>query len=659
MELSTAINSTHGDINYGVILAAMQGDEDEWDGEIGDDGFRWFDEEPELVARGYPTCFAVSPSYFGEGEANFFTSGVDTAGELTPVTLPEWANREHPETMLGAACVVPFLSELEPNKLHSHHSHFYEFKRYAGEIRATARPSGPPEPGKPTCIKATYEIAEEECKEEIKEAFCQLEAAAPGTFSAVDKLWHPPRGAAIEKDRLAYYFARAANTRFDSFGFEKTPKGPQYALFKYALSTLFKRRGDFHLPHIYQLCDVEVSEFGVHHYSVKSEVFERILSDCKPTGMPGYPYVYIANQVQEIDPRILHRDLNDLVNLWLSYDFNSVMALPEPQRTLKLFADGVVMPATVFIKGEPTKRDKVARNIYGVSILMNLMSRLLFGDFVRSLTDTWHVAEHKVGIDFYTEEGLNKIRDFHISLFKNATSHARIVYSDDVQGWEYNVRGWMHDAWHQAFVLHALGLPSEPGRDFLRESNLGPRFVCIMQLHNAFRIATKHVPMMFSDGTISVTPFYHRQSGEFLTHIKNSDERAALAMLAAVLPGDDARELFRFPICETNGDDCVAFEGNVGLYSELGFVVTDRTIQSPYRVNFCSQIFEMDQQGSMIRMPEGLSKLFVNACTSTNDQDYFDCLHNVVMHPAFYAFRRAVDSIRSVRKARLLARPPG
>lgn len=423
------------------------------------------------------------------------------------------------------------------------------------------------------------------------------------------------------------------------------PTPQQYCDYKTALYKIFQRRGAIQLPLMSDICNLEYVN-NQHVYSVKPAIFDRLLADCKPTGMPGYPFVYVAPQVRELHPEFLYGELNALLNKWITYDFSATLALPEPNRSVKLFMDGVTFPATTFIKGEPTKRSKIARNIYGVSVVMNLMSRLLFGDYVKRLTSTWGECEHKIGIDFYTPEGLRVFTEFNRKLFATAQSFKRRVVSDDVQGWEFQDREWMHDEWHRVHFMHALGLGP-----FSTEQDALSRVVDhrIYRLYNAFRICDKLAPVMFSDGTFTIRPFYTCLSGRYLTHLQNSDSRAALCMMTVPTEFDFRDVLFEQPICATNGDDCVGLEGDERIYSDLGFVITDRVYQDLRMVNFCSQVFIIDTYGRTLRMPDGLAKLFVNCVSANEEQDYRDCLSNVISHPAFQEFKRAVDSFRRPR----------
>lgn len=609
-----------------------------------------FHERDEAIERGFPTSYPLNCHVILSAfplRPNYATPVPDAP------KLPDWADPSIAESMLGAGWVSSLAGEFfEPSRQHAPLYITYDFRQVGSELRAKPRPGGPPKPGKPTCLREEFEKAEEAQQEEISEASLALELAVPGTFQSIDALWYPPRGGAVEKDRQCFYYARAAKTRFDSSSRkEKMPTQHQYNLYEKALDAIFHRQGVPQLPNIQHIFDkVNITQGNKPYYVLRRSVFERVLSECKPNGMPGYPFVYLESRVCDLHPDQLYNTLNDLLNKWIEYDFTEALALPEPARTLTMFRDGVLFPATAFVKSEPTKMDKIARNIFGVSVIMNMVSRILFGDFIARLTSSWGEVEHKIGIDFYTREGLERITNFHVKLFQNAANWNRDIVSDDVQGWEYMDREWMHDLWHNMYLKHACELVVDP--DNGSRWIVGDHDPRVAKLYHAFRICDKLAPIMFSDGTFTVKPFYICLSGRYLTHAQNSNSRAALGMMAAVGEVDFSDHLFADVICETNGDDFVGFEGDPDVYGSLGFVLTDRVKQTIDNVNFCSQRFVRDATGRTLRMPDGLAKLFVNAVHAQERSDYYDCIMNMVSHPAFEQFKRAVDAFRKARQDR-------
>lgn len=418
-----------------------------------------------------------------------------------------------------------------------------------------------------------------------------------------------------------------------------------YRRYHCALRSIFSRRGDIYLPRFAQVFCKSGDLYFVHR-----NVFDRILSECNPQGMPGYPFVYLAQKTCDLNPDHLYQQFNILMIRWMTYDFDLLHGLSRVDAALTLFSNGISLPATVFIKQEPTSKSKIARNIYGVSILMNLAARLLFGDYLRELSRSWDKVEHKVGIDFYTDEGLARIDAFHKFMFANCGPVP--VDSDDIQGYEFQGRSWTHDLWHHCYMAHALGLPLNRMCPSTRTKNIDVR---IYRLYNAYRIVEKFAVVMFSDGLVTVPPFHTILSGKYLTHIENSDTRAALGMTASPLGLSHPVDTFVFDtvVCETNGDDYAGIRGNPAFYLNLGYVITDRVPQTLDCVNFCSQKFVRRNDGTIIRIPDGLSKLFVNAITAVDHGSYVDVLMNVRQHPGYEAFKSAVDCIRDKRLALL------
>lgn len=309
------------------------------------------------------------------------------------------------------------------------------------------------------------------------------------------------------------------------------------------------------------------------------------------------------------------------------------------QRAVFLFLSGFTHPSTAFVKGEPTKKDKVARNIFGVSICMNVIGRILFGDYVASVSDSWGVCEHKVGLDFNTPQGLAKLRSFTSKLFLN-NQHARIV-SDDVQGWEYQDRPWMHQFWHSSYRRHAMQCN--------QRMNTHPELYAHAEmLYTSYMMAELYAPVMFSDGRLIIDPFYYCKSGRFLTHLQNSDSRAALGMALSRYWTPNTPHT----VCMTNGDDYVGVEGDEDGYKLMGFVLTDRVEQKETRISFCSQIFIFPEVGPNLRYPDGLAKLFANAILSSTDDAFLSVVINAEQHPGYESFLSMCTYWRSVIRAK-------
>lgn len=361
--------------------------------------------------------------------------------------------------------------------------------------------------------------------------------------------------------------------------------------------------------------------------NLRLDVFNRAWTHINLKSTPGFPY-FDCSTNREVDLLELYEDVNRTLRLWIEEPFDEDLNYLDPATRLKYFWSGHTHLAKVFIKGEPTQLSKVARNIYGASLIMNLISRILFGDYINSVKESWGVASHKVGIDFYSPLGLGKFTQFFDKLRHRKPGNCDIV-SDDIQGWEYQGRSWMHIAWHEAYMDRAKAT------EFHR------------RLQRSYMIAELLTMILDSDGIIHSLPFFIVLSGKSTTHLQNSDERAALARV------DSGLSVHLLEIASninlwmqsdnsvthsTNGDDCFGifpkgckFEFSTGL----GFVHTDVKIHSPLEVHFCSQIFFRNTvYEDFKRKPDGLAKLLYNMLSADSKDASVDVLLQFEHHEA-------------------------
>lgn len=342
---------------------------------------------------------------------------------------------------------------------------------------------------------------------------------------------------------------------------------------------------------------------------LRVEVFMRAFARVDPKSTPGYPYMHISTNAQ-LDLVDLYRETNKLLSMWRTVD--------KPTDTITAINSGYAMPAHVFVKSEPTKMEKKARLIYGTSIIMNVIGRILFGDYLDSIVRMWDVAAHKVGLDFNTDDGLKRFLSFYRKLYKD--THGLLV-SDDVQGWEYQSREWMHAIFHEALRYHMD--------------------VQLMWLYEAYEHAEKMQAFVTSDGDINIPPFFIMLSGKILTHFENSMERAALALMDAYLAGNitlDELKNSTLTLTSTNGDDCLGPVGNLEpaqLYSSLlGFVHTDIIACTEDFFVTCSQIFRVTA-GKLGRCPDSTAKSLYNLLATNDAGACMDIMHYLETHQAY------------------------
>jgi hypothetical protein len=364
-----------------------------------------------------------------------------------------------------------------------------------------------------------------------------------GFISKILKLHMPPSGGAVERSRMEFYFGRLNGTRFHEEPQVKDVKtGPKRIIdafmpnkefrdkYTQAMKRLFKQRAP-----IRQLEHEDIFQKdsdGKHR--LNRVTFIRAFQSLNKDSSPGYPFVYYASTNEELDPHAVYECCNEVLVKWAraakefgTTDFMANMSY------LECFTKGLVYPSMAFVKSEPTDAVKIARLIYGVSVVHQILSIILMGEYLKSLPESWDTACHKVGLDFSTDEGLKKLFRCTDRLFDVADRDGRKVQSDDIQGWEYNLRHWMHMCWYDEL---ASGLTGTHAKLL--------RILCDAEMR---------MSIIDSDGFVHVPPTFFMYSGKLNTHACNSDARAALADVLNGYSDTIVDEITN----ETNGDDCI------------------------------------------------------------------------------------------------------
>lgn len=479
-----------------------------------------------------------------------------------------------------------------------------------------------------------------------------------GLAESLFKLHSPPKGGDVEADRFKFYVDRAAHDNLVSNLDEENCK-------KYmaAMRIIFAQR-----------TSPEPSAPSDHYYFqtgapgetlvyLDPEGFEDALYYIKKTGNPGLPFVgegIVENQ---------HVDLDLLENLVLT------MLILASIGSTPCICCGSFYPPLTFVKSEPTKKDKVARIIYGVSLVYNVFCRLLFGEMLEMASYDYSETCHKVGMDFNTQEGLQRFFDAYHSMYDIAEIMGLKIKSNDIRGWEYSVKPEMNKIWHAcrieaAYVTHSNDVTPRYTRDTMRYHLVVNRF-CIA--YESSRI------VCHSNGKLSFSKNYVQWSGKPSTHLENSDQRAALAMVAngfmecyeliekprvvetpfglcffsnirqleVVHRGIEYDELVYWgsPLAATNGDDCLEIysEESDKWYKENGFTITDDRVMDYDVVYFCSQKLVYDNEEIQhYHVPDGIAKILYNLFAATDPAAVNGILYHLRYHPARFSIHRLV-----------------
>lgn len=403
---------------------------------------------------------------------------------------------------------------------------------------------------------------------------------------------------------------------------------------------------------------------------LRRDVFEVAFSQLNPTSTPGFPFQEVPSN-SELDPQAVYEEVNRMIKIWsdipshahlvsaywhfrndIKYqDRNSDSDEEEVMTRTELLLDGLAPPSTMFVKGEGTDKKKVARLIFGVSVINNVIARILFGHWLKALPESWDVWSHKVGFDFTSTSGLTRYSLFYRRLYDNVVAAGDRLECDDIQGWDFMARLWMHDAFHEQMRIKSRAMV-EPFDD---------EFDKFFHIWRSYQAAEAMATVVDSDGYIHELPFYIQFSGAVLTHIQNSLERAALGLCDYVYskaqdygyePDTRVRRLVSstnafyetalnilasLPTCvETNGDDFVGISTGRAPFSErYGWVHTDRAQATLERHCFCSQVFTPGPGGLLQRRPESLVKATFNLLDQEPETvAFYDTLLYMADHPS-------------------------
>jgi len=462
----------------------------------------------------------------------------------------------------------------------------------------------------------------------------EVERHDSGFLEKLSKLHMPPSGGDVERGRMKFYLDRAAATRLPAEALLNQQENLSVkSMYRDCMDNVFARRDGALDGMGIQPARIDLNSiwsgisFNGAHLILKREVFDRAFDELNEKSNPGYPSVYEYASNADLNKDILYETVSQVLRKWLSCVYDWDRRRPDQMDSLQLFKEGLSWPVMVFVKMEPTGESKIARLIYGVSVVMNIIGRIFFGDILRELPYTVGKAQHEVGIDMETEDGLNCFDNGIRRVFKMAHKKELFVESSDVQGWEYMVREWMNRAWYASLVKRRVH----------KKDEFTKRLIAMYCLMEAKALAID------SDGYVHQLPFCIMCSGRPTTHVANSDMRDALA--DTILAFNRVSVTLEDIPSDANGDDCieVSFKGKSDIYENLGFVVTDRLRQTPDEIRYCSQILRRGADGKLVRMPDSLAKSFFNAMNEfDSEESLMGIFSHIRNHPGRKAFGRGL-----------------
>jgi hypothetical protein len=371
------------------------------------------------------------------------------------------------------------------------------------------------------------------------------------------------------------------------------------------------------------------------YFKFKDEVWAMLYSKIEMDKSPGSPFVNAGFRTNgDIPQEMLRRCVEERLTLlhFLGKGHSTSEWDLDQFTSEELVAHNAMDPVKVHVKSELTKLSKVARLIFGHSVIDRLIWQWLFFDLLNDLPQRWKDPKNasSVGINFNEAGALidlfqrmqrMKPKDYHLA-------------SDDVRGWEFLVLGMMMRA---ALEVYA----EKCGRKGSVASVVLDAMIELMTDHNAV--------LAFSDGELWTAEFVFMLSGWLLTHIINTVMRAALAMMVCFkLGSDEYLPSFDEPFQKANGDDCFGYATSLSAenYRRLGFYVTPEML-SEMRFSFCSQIFDVPRRTSY---PESVMKIVSNYTFNLDElEQYFQIREVLRSRPDADALIHILDWLRLSR----------
>nr|WPM94922.1 RNA-dependent RNA polymerase [Rice yellow mottle virus] len=255
---------------------------------------------------------------------------------------------------------------------------------------------------------------------------------------------------------------------------------------------------------------------------------------------PGVPLTGLANSNGEV--RKLARDL---VCLAVVERLNALASVDPRQHNWtprELVEKGLCDPVRLFVKNEPHPQKKLRerrfRLISSVSLVDQLVERMLFGPQNNTEISTWWQWPSKPGMGLLTHEQIRLVWD---DVFQKHQAHP--AAEADISGFDWSVQDW--ELWSDL----AIRINRGNFQGNLRKAAIS-RYYCFM--NSVFQL---------SDGTLIQQELPGlMKSGSYCTSSTNSRIRCLMA------------ELIGSPWCIAMGDDSVEgwIEGAQSKYAELG-----------------------------------------------------------------------------------------
>lgn len=265
------------------------------------------------------------------------------------------------------------------------------------------------------------------------------------------------------------------------------------------------------------------------------DYYNYVISMVKRDSSPGYPWGLMYRDKEQALLKA-GEEIYDMVNyrlkcyLKLPFQFYTDSKPPGIAAAVDFVKKGFVDPIRLFIKNEPHSiakiRDGRFRLVSSVSIVDEIVERLLCGEQNQAEIENWLECPSKPGIGLSSDEQTN-------SLYQSVKQwlDGGHFKDSDVSGWDFGFKRWMYYL------------------DYVRRVHLvsGPYQLQFAQMLKGRFVCLGRAVFVTSDGAAFAQTFDGiMKSGSYLTSSTNSASRVGLAYLLganyAMAMGDDCGE---------------------------------------------------------------------------------------------------------------------
>lgn len=332
---------------------------------------------------------------------------------------------------------------------------------------------------------------------------------------------------------------------------------------------------------------------------------------------PGVPLAGLSNSNGE-----LRRSARELVVLAVVERLHALATVDPRQHNWtprELVERGLCDPVRLFVKNEPHPIKKIKegrfRLISSVSLVDQLVERMLFGPQNNAEIQTWWKWPSKPGMGLLTQDQIRLVWD---DIRQKHQHHP--AAEADISGFDWSVQDW--ELWSDLAIRINRG--NFTGN--LRKAAIS-RFYCLM--NSVFQL---------SDGTLIQQELPGlMKSGSYCTSSSNSRIRCLMA------------EIIGSPWCIAMGDDSVEgwVENAKSKYAELGHTCKEyypckTRGKELYEFNFCSHLIRQGH-AELTTWPKALFRFL-----SSRHEDFEDLwveLHNCAVWPRIERYLRGIGRV--------------